>query len=187
MLVLKKYLLKNFEQLFILIILVSVSSIVYFIPHKLAFLSFFFIPVLMGASYLGTKQAILGAFFSIIIVSVYAFYFPEKFHVNNDSLSLFASISVWGGFLILSGSVVGYLNKQLKEKLLEASKMSAELDDNAELLNKTTSELIEFANKFDQKVTERTSILENPNKKLNHTNIKLKMLFIQLWMLLLLN
>lgn len=46
MLVLKNYLLKNFEQFFILIILVSVSSIVYFIPHKLAFLSFFFIQYL---------------------------------------------------------------------------------------------------------------------------------------------
>ena len=166
MLVLKNYLLKNFEQLFILIILVSVSSIVYFIPHKLAFLSFFFIPVLMGASYLGTKQAILGAVFSIIMVSVYAFYFPAKFYVDNDSLSLLASISVWGGFLILSGSVVGYLNQQLKQKLLEASKMSSELDDNAELLNKTTTELIEFANKFDQKVAERTSTLEKSKQEI---------------------
>jgi len=166
MLVLKNYLLKNFEQFFILIILVSVSFIVYFIPHKLAFLSFFFIPVLMGASYLGTKQAILGAFFSIIMVSIYAFYFPEKFVVNNDTFSLFSSISVWGGFLILSGSVVGYLNQQLKEKLLEASKMSAELDDNTELLNKTTSELIEFANKFDLKVAERTSTLEKSKQEI---------------------
>ncbi|MBU2970215.1 HD domain-containing protein [Pseudoalteromonas sp. C2R02] len=166
MLVLKNYLLKNFEQLFILIILVSVSSIVYFFPHKLAFLSFFFIPVLMGASYLGTKQAILGAVFSIIMVSVYAFYFPAKFYVDNDSLSLLASISVWGGFLILSGSVVGYLNQQLKQKLLEASKMSSELDDNAELLNKTTTELIEFANKFDQKVAERTSTLEKSKQEI---------------------
>jgi len=166
MLVLKNYLLKHFEQFFILIILVSVSFIVYFIPHKLAFLSFFFIPVLMGASYLGTKQAILGAFFSIIIVAMYAFYFPDKFIVKNDTFSLYASITVWGGFLILSGSVVGYLNQQLKEKLLEASKMSNELDDNTVLLNKTTSELIEFANKFEEKVAERTSTLEKSKQEI---------------------
>ncbi|WP_170940542.1 HD domain-containing phosphohydrolase [Pseudoalteromonas sp. NBT06-2] len=174
MLVLKNYLLKNFEQFFILIILVSVSSIVYFIPHKLAFLSFFFIPVLMGASYLGTKQAILGAFFSIIIVSIYAFYFPEKFIVKNDMFSLFSSISVWGGFLILSGSVVGYLNQQLREKLLQASKMSAELDDNTELLNKTTTELIEFTEKFDLKVAERTSTLEKSKQEIESHKHKIE-------------
>ena len=38
---LKKYLLKNFEQLFVLLILVSVAGINYFIPYKLAFLIFF--------------------------------------------------------------------------------------------------------------------------------------------------
>jgi HD-GYP domain-containing protein (c-di-GMP phosphodiesterase class II) len=68
--------------------------------------------------------------------------------------------------LILSGSVVGYLNKQLKEKLLEASKMSSELNENTELLNKTTSELIEFTNEFDKKVAERTCNLEKSKREI---------------------
>ena len=45
---LKYYLIANFEQFFILIILISVSAIMAFIPFKLAFLNFFFIPVLLG-------------------------------------------------------------------------------------------------------------------------------------------
>ena len=43
----KEYLLKNFEQLFVLSILVSVAGINYYIPYKLAFLNFYFIPIML--------------------------------------------------------------------------------------------------------------------------------------------
>ena len=49
---LKNYLIRNFEQVFVLLILVSVASINYLIPYKLAFLNFYFIPILLGAYYL---------------------------------------------------------------------------------------------------------------------------------------
>jgi len=42
---LKNYLIRNFEQVFVLLILVSVASINYLIPYKLAFLNFYFIPI----------------------------------------------------------------------------------------------------------------------------------------------
>ena len=42
---LKNYLIRNFEQVFVLLILVSVASINYLIPYKLAFLNFYFIPM----------------------------------------------------------------------------------------------------------------------------------------------
>jgi hypothetical protein len=45
---LKKYLLNNFEQVFVLMILVSVAGINYLIPYKLAFLNFYFIPILLA-------------------------------------------------------------------------------------------------------------------------------------------
>ncbi len=174
MVVLKKYLVQYFEMIFILIIMCSVSGIVYFVPYKLAFLSFFFIPVLLAAAYLGTKQALLGAFLSVFIVSVYAYLFPDSFYASNASYDLFARIMVWGGFLILSGAVVGYLNQQLKEKLLEASTMSTELCDNKELLNKTTSELMKFTENFESKVAERTSYLEKTKQEIESHKHKIE-------------
>ena len=42
-----------------LLILVSVASINYLIPYKLAFLNFYFIPILLGAYYLGVRKALL--------------------------------------------------------------------------------------------------------------------------------
>ena len=47
----KRYLLKNFEQVFVLLILLSVSLITYFIPYKLAFLNMYYIPMLLAAYY----------------------------------------------------------------------------------------------------------------------------------------
>ena len=56
---LKRYLINNFEQIFALLILLSVAGITYFIPYKLAFLNFYFIPILVAAYYLGVRKASL--------------------------------------------------------------------------------------------------------------------------------
>ena len=53
---LKRYLIENFEQIFVLFILLSVAGITYFIPYKLAFLNFYFIPILLAAYYLGVRK-----------------------------------------------------------------------------------------------------------------------------------
>ena len=45
---LKNYFLKHSEQLFALVILVSIAAINYLIPYKLVFLNFFFIIMLLG-------------------------------------------------------------------------------------------------------------------------------------------
>ena len=41
---LKRYLIRNFEQVFVLTMLISVAVLYYFLPHKLAFLNFFSCP-----------------------------------------------------------------------------------------------------------------------------------------------
>ncbi len=46
---LKTYLLRNFEQVFVLLILLSVAGINYFVPYKLVFLNFYFIVVLIAS------------------------------------------------------------------------------------------------------------------------------------------
>ena len=54
--VLRDYILKNFEGIFILLILVSVSLINYYIYSKVAFLNFYFLPILTAGYFLGKKR-----------------------------------------------------------------------------------------------------------------------------------
>lgn len=76
---LKAYLIKHFEAVFALVILVSVASINYFIPYKLVFLNFYFIVVLFASYYLELRNALLGGVLCTLIVIVYVYYFPTSF------------------------------------------------------------------------------------------------------------
>ncbi len=157
---LKRYLLKNFEQVFVLLILLSVSLITYFIPYKLAFLNMYYIPMLLAAYYLGTRSAMLGGVLLLVMVSTYAWLYPDRFATEISGVDLAANILTWGCFLILSGAAVGYLNRQLKEKMYAAAQLDAELTDHRALLEKTTRELIEYSEQVETKVEERTDVLQ---------------------------
>ena len=56
------WLLRNLEGLLILVILISVMLINYFIYSKVAFLNFYYLPVIIGGYYLGRRMAVLGHF-----------------------------------------------------------------------------------------------------------------------------
>lgn len=59
----KHYLDKNSEQLFALLILVSVVCVNYFIPYKLIFLNFYFIVILFGTFHLRCERQFSGVSF----------------------------------------------------------------------------------------------------------------------------
>ena len=58
---LKQYFIDHFEHIFILVILVTTVAINYLIVAKLAFLSVYFLPVILAGYYLSRRKAILGA------------------------------------------------------------------------------------------------------------------------------
>ena len=53
----KRYLLANFEHLFVLVILLSTAGVNYLVPTKLAFLNFYFLPIILAGYYLGRQRA----------------------------------------------------------------------------------------------------------------------------------
>src|SRR5437773_12490399 len=65
---LKAYLLKNFEQTFVLLTLVSTVLINYFVQQKIAFLNFYYLPIILAGYYLGRTKAVLGAVFSFLVI-----------------------------------------------------------------------------------------------------------------------
>ena len=90
----KRYLLKNFEQAFVLLVLLSTAAINFYIPQKLAFLNFYFLPVILGAYYLGRRMAVLGAFMCLVIVTGYLLLQPEAFVIEPSELNLYVHVVV---------------------------------------------------------------------------------------------
>jgi K+-sensing histidine kinase KdpD len=125
---LKNYVAKHSEQVFALLILISVATINYLIPYKLVFLNFFFIFILIGAYYLGLHKALMGAVLTTLIVVVYVYYFPGTFMPTLTGLDLWMNVLTWSSFLILTGALVGQLIQRLKTEMEEANTAKRQLE-----------------------------------------------------------
>ena len=122
---LKEYFIKNFEQIFVLIVLVSVGLVNYYIPYKLAFLNFYYIPILLSAYYLGLRYTLYGAILCVLLVVIFVFLSPEAFLFEPTKFDIFFNISTWACFLILAGIIIGKVqedNRGLHEKQLALNK-----------------------------------------------------------------
>ena len=156
----KQYLLKNFEQIFVLLILVSVAGINYLIPYKLAFLNFYFIPILLAAFYLGVRTALLGGVLCALVVFIYAYLFPESFMPAFTQLDLWMNILAWSSFLILTAAVVGQLTSRLKIEVEQVRGLNKDFEESQARLEEADKELRDHAENLEKKVTERTQSLE---------------------------
>ena len=137
----RNYLDKNSEQLFALLILVSVVCVNYFIPYKLIFLNFYFIVILFGTYYLELRRAVLGGVLSAILVIIHVFYFPSSFMPDFTTLDLWMNILVWCSFLILSGAAVGKLTNHLKTNMERFKETNRHLEAQNEKLEKAVKNL----------------------------------------------
>ena len=157
---LKRYFVHHFEQFFVLLVLLVTAVINYYIPYKVAFLNFYFLPIILGGYYLGRRQAVLGAFFCLLAVGVYVYLYPKAFVVEADDAVLFAQVAVWGGFLILAGAVVGGLRERLAERIDAVESLNAQLREKGEALEEANLNLKEYSDDLEAKVVERTRELE---------------------------
>ena len=156
----KAYLLGNFEQAFILIILVTVFLINYYIPQKMAFLNFYFLPIIMAGYYLGLRLTVLGAFLCIILVATYTTLYPHQFIMPSTPTDLYLHIAAWGGFLILSGTVVGKQQEKLSSEIKQTLYLNKELQKNQEELKEANQALKNQSQDLEQSVRQRTEELE---------------------------
>ncbi|MBV1878354.1 MAG: HD domain-containing protein [Pseudomonadales bacterium] len=171
---LKKYLVTNFEQFFILIILLSISSIISFIPLKLAFLNFFFLPVLLAAYYLDARTSILCSLFTVICVFLAASLYPQLFMPTSNNTYMLYTLLSWAGFLLLTGMIINFLHTRLNTKMNQYAQVSAELSGNKSLLRKTTEELDEYIQTLDLKVDQRTENLKKSSRAVEEHKLKVE-------------
>jgi len=120
--------LRNLEGLLILTILISVMLINFFIYSKVAFLNFYYLPVIIGGYYLGRRLAVLGAFFTILMVWIFVLANEELYLFHSTKFDLYFNLTVWGGFLVITGWVIGYLAEKLRDDLNTSNKLRKELE-----------------------------------------------------------
>ncbi|MEK6604619.1 MAG: adenylate/guanylate cyclase domain-containing protein, partial [Nitrospirota bacterium] len=180
---LKAYFLRYFEQTFILLTLVVTALINYhpLITDKLAFLNFYFLPIILSGYYLGRRKAVLGAFFAVLMISAYVYYEPEAFISASPEGALYSHVVAWGSFLILAGAVVGglheklgleventrSLNQQLQREQAELSRANVALrsnSDNLELLNRELQHHQEELNRANVTLKDYSDNLESKVK-----------------------
>jgi putative nucleotidyltransferase with HDIG domain len=118
----KSFLFKHFEKILVLTLSVVVLLINFFVVQKLAFLNFYYLPVLVSGYVLGRKMSVLTALFCVVLIAFSAVNNPHLFQVQTTNLLLASDLMLWGGFLILAGYVVGTLYQQKENKIQELRK-----------------------------------------------------------------
>ena len=119
---------KHWEDIIILLTLLSAAAIHYFIYSKRAFLDFFYLLIVLAGYYVGKRLAILGAFFAIIMVWVFVLANQIPYSESNNAFDAHLDLTVWGGFLILAAWLVGTLSEKRKHQLEESNRLRQELE-----------------------------------------------------------
>jgi len=115
----KSFVLKHFEELLVMTIALIIIVVNFFVIQKLAFLNFYYLPVLVGGYVMGRKMALLASIFCTALIVFSAINNPQIFSVEKGSLLLATDLMVWSGFLILTAYMVGTLYEQKEKKISE--------------------------------------------------------------------
>jgi hypothetical protein len=101
-----------------LIILCAAIGISFWVTERLAFLNFFYLPVLLVAYWSNRKTATLVAALCVLIVAFLARLYPEQFAPAagvGGTQRLWLNLFVWACFLILAGYAGGMLMERVRE------------------------------------------------------------------------
>jgi HD-GYP domain-containing protein (c-di-GMP phosphodiesterase class II) len=116
--VIQQWVLKHFERLLVVILVASLLVINSLIDQKFAFLSFYYLPIILAGFYGGRRFAVGSGFFIAVLV----FFFQATQGLGMDAgLTEDAMLTLipWAGFLILTGYVVGGLAEQRAARLAD--------------------------------------------------------------------
>jgi len=134
---------KHWEDIVILLTLLSTAAIHYFIYSKIAFLDFFYLVIVLAGYYVGKRLAILGAFFAIIMVFIFILVNENFYFGENNPLDTRLDLTVWGGFLILAAWLVGTLSEKRKHELEESNRRLQEMEESYQRVNERNLDLEE--------------------------------------------
>jgi len=115
---LKSLVLKHFETAIIVLILLGIVAVAFLVHYNIAFLNFFFLPVILAGYYLGKKQAVLAALLCVLLVAFYYVITQVVLHSSPVmTMDEILNLVTWAGFLILTGGVIGTITEQREAKV----------------------------------------------------------------------
>ena len=156
---------KNPEPIFVVLILASLLFFSFLVKTNLAFLDFFYLPIIAVGFFMGKRKAVLFAFFVILSVWLLILFDRDAYTSINSQYELNLNIAVWGGFLILAGWV-GSLSDKLKIELKISNDLREQLAKEKGLLHATSERLSEYTDGLEEKVSHRTKDLEKAHREL---------------------
>ncbi len=114
----KKFFFEHFELSLIILILLGILAIAFLVTYKLSFLNFFFLPVILSGYFLGKRQAVLTGIFCVLLIILYLIFFNLVFGQKQGiSLDQLITVLTWGGFLILTGAIIGLVSEQRESQI----------------------------------------------------------------------
>jgi putative nucleotidyltransferase with HDIG domain len=115
----KNYFIRNFEQVTVLIVLLSVICTSYLVGEKMMMLNLYYLPVLMAGYFVGKRASVLSAILSIMTVSLFVVLNTAAFSSGRGIAYVVSTLSGWSGFLLLTSYIVGTLYEQKQKRINE--------------------------------------------------------------------
>jgi hypothetical protein len=111
----KRFIFRHFERLLVMVLFASLLVIHFALDYKVAFLSFYYLPIVVAGFLVGRRLAVWAAVFAVSLVV-----FVQALHGLQGPPGLtteqFLFFVPWGGFLILTAYSVGALAEQRKAR-----------------------------------------------------------------------
>jgi len=114
----KLFFFRHFERVFVLLLVLAMAAIHALVEQKFAFLSFYYLPMILAGFYGGRRFAVMAGVFVVALVFYYQ-YFQGLDMLPGFYPDALLALGPWAGFLILTGYVVGGLAEQRAVRLAE--------------------------------------------------------------------
>lgn len=114
----KQFFYRHFERILVLLLVASLIVINSLIEQKIAFLSFYYLPIILAGFNGGRRFAVFAGLFIVSLV----FFFQATQGLGMEAglyQEAMLTLVPWGGFLILTGYVVGGLAEQRAARLTD--------------------------------------------------------------------
>lgn len=112
----KRILLRHFELVLVSVLVASLLLIHWLVEYKVAFLSFYYLPVIFAGFFVGKRTAVWSG---VLVFGLVLFFQAVRGLAGPPGLDpeILFTLVPWGGFLILTGYVVGSLAEERAERL----------------------------------------------------------------------
>jgi len=160
---------RHAELLFVVTLLVIVALGLHWLPYKLAFLNFFYLPVLAAGYLLNSRRAVLSSVLCVLLVVLYYLWLWMGFALLSTSglaalttvivqqIETALSLAVWGGFLILMAAVFGRAQERMLASHARVREMADVVKRRSLLLEESNTALLQSTGTLQRKTEELES------------------------------